>query len=162
VAELDSALNKWMDSVPDHRMQCSPTFRTALTLLPVRWEPSQDNEVFYDQSVMLYASYYHLQISIHRPFIPSPHKPSPMIAFPSMAICTNAARACSHVVDVKKRRSRRPMPHLQVSTSSSFDNLLTSCTGRCVLCRHRACDEHLGRQTFGNQCRSHKGDGGRA
>ncbi|EMD31523.1 hypothetical protein CERSUDRAFT_119740 [Gelatoporia subvermispora B] len=88
VAELDSALNKWIDSVPDH----------------LRWDPNRENLTFMNQSAHLYATYYQLQISVHRPFIPSPRKPSPL-SFPSLAICTNAARSCIHVLDVQHRRA---------------------------------------------------------
>ncbi|KAG1759731.1 fungal-specific transcription factor domain-containing protein [Suillus occidentalis] len=92
VAELDSALNKWIDDVPDH----------------LRWDPNMDINDFFMQSYSLYSSYYHVQILIHRPFIPSPRKPSPL-SFPSLAICTNAARSCSHVMDVYRRRSGMPV-----------------------------------------------------
>lgn len=68
---------------------------------------------FFMQSYSLYSSYYHVQILIHRPFIPSPRKPSPL-SFPSLAICTNAARSCSHVMDVYRRRSGMPVPFSQV------------------------------------------------
>ncbi|KAK0185859.1 fungal-specific transcription factor domain-containing protein [Armillaria mellea] len=74
---LDSALNKWVDSVPEH--------------------------LFFNQSVALYTSYYHLQILIHRPFIPTPRNSSPS-QYPSLAICTNAARSLSHLLDVQRRR----------------------------------------------------------
>ena len=69
-----------------------------LTLAVVRWDPNRENLVFLNQSANLYASYYQLQISVHRPFIPSPRKPSPL-SFPSLAICTNAARACILALD---------------------------------------------------------------
>ncbi|KAI0649560.1 fungal-specific transcription factor domain-containing protein [Trametes meyenii] len=88
VAELDSALNKWIDSVPDH----------------LRWDPNRENLLFLNQSANLYAHYYQLQIAVHRPFIPSPRKPSPL-SFPSLAICTNAARSCIHVLDVQYKRA---------------------------------------------------------
>ncbi|KDR68550.1 hypothetical protein GALMADRAFT_256803 [Galerina marginata CBS 339.88] len=99
VAELDSALNKWVDSVPDH----------------LRWDPNREDPQFFNQSVTLYAQYYHIQILIHRPFIPSPSKPSPL-SFPSLAICTNAARSCSHVIDIQRRRGteRATIPPIQV------------------------------------------------
>ncbi|CDO71787.1 hypothetical protein BN946_scf184939.g11 [Trametes cinnabarina] len=90
VAELDSALNKWIDSVPDH----------------LRWDPNRENLLFLNQSANLYAQYYQLQIAVHRPFIPSPRKPSPL-SFPSLAICTNAARSCIHVLDVQYKRTGR-------------------------------------------------------
>ncbi|KAH9830265.1 fungal-specific transcription factor domain-containing protein [Rhodofomes roseus] len=98
VAELDSALNKWIDSVPDH----------------LRWDPNREDVTFLNQSANLYASYYQLQISVHRPFIPSPRKPSPL-SFPSLAICTNAARSCTHVMDVQCRRTGSALPHNQVA-----------------------------------------------
>ncbi|KAI0364475.1 hypothetical protein BV20DRAFT_1039391 [Pilatotrama ljubarskyi] len=91
VAELDSALNKWIDSVPDH----------------LRWDPSRENLLFLNQSANLYAHYYQLQIAVHRPFISSPRKPSPLL-FPSLAICTNAARSCIHVLDVQYKRAGAP------------------------------------------------------
>ncbi|KAI6148273.1 fungal-specific transcription factor domain-containing protein [Pisolithus thermaeus] len=99
VAELDSALNKWVDAVPDH----------------LRWDPNRDvSTPFFTQSCVLYASYYQLQILIHRPFIPSPRRPS-VLSFPSLAICTNAARSCSHVLDTYNRRSSVPLPYLTMS-----------------------------------------------
>lgn len=68
-----------------------------------------DNLVFLSQSALLYGSYYTIQIAVHRPFIPSPRKPSG-ISFPSLAICTNAARSCVHVLDVHSKRVGRPLP----------------------------------------------------
>ena len=64
----------------------------------VRWDPTRENILFLNQSANLYANYYQLQIAVHRLFIPSPRKPSPL-SFPSLAICTNAARSCVRVVD---------------------------------------------------------------
>ncbi|KAF7319767.1 Zn(2)-C6 fungal-type domain-containing protein [Mycena kentingensis (nom. inval.)] len=54
VAELDSALNKWVDDIPEH----------------LRWDPNRADPLFFKQSVALYCAYYHVQMSIHRPFIP--------------------------------------------------------------------------------------------
>ncbi|KAI0787277.1 fungal-specific transcription factor domain-containing protein [Fomes fomentarius] len=106
VAELDSALNKWIDSVPDH----------------LRWDPTREDLLFLNQSANLYANYYQLQIAVHRPFIPSPRKPSPL-SFPSLAICTNAARSCIHVLDVQYKRSGAP----------TFFNQMALFTGGIVL-----------------------------
>ena len=72
-----------------------------------------ENLVFLGQSALLYASYYTLQITIHRPFIPSPRKPSPL-SFPSLAICTNAARSSIHVLDVQYKRTGMPLFSNQV------------------------------------------------
>ncbi|KIJ21009.1 hypothetical protein PAXINDRAFT_165809 [Paxillus involutus ATCC 200175] len=98
VVELDSALNQWINAVPKH----------------LRWDPTGDaNSPFFMQSSVLYSSYYMIQISIHRPFIYSPRKSSPP-SFPSLSICTNAARSCSHVIDVYNQRSRLAIPFLQM------------------------------------------------
>lgn len=109
VAELDSALNKWVDSVPDHCKHVAPLSSIVLirTRLAVRWDPNIEHLVFFGQSATLYATYYHLQIIVHRPFIPSPRKPS-ALSFPSLAICTNAARSCIHVLDVQFSRTGAP------------------------------------------------------
>ncbi|KAF8180962.1 fungal-specific transcription factor domain-containing protein [Mycena galopus ATCC 62051] len=85
--ELDSALNRWRDQVPEH----------------LRWDPARADMVFFDQSVALHCVYCQLQILIHRPFIPMVRK-SPPTALPSLAICTSAARTCANMVDVQRRR----------------------------------------------------------
>ncbi|KAJ7718356.1 fungal-specific transcription factor domain-containing protein [Mycena maculata] len=87
VAELDSALNSWHDDVPAH----------------LRWDPARVDPLFFDQSVMLHCAYHHLQILIHRPFIPMVRKSAPT-ALPSLAICLSAARACANMVDIQRRR----------------------------------------------------------
>ncbi|KAH9847217.1 fungal-specific transcription factor domain-containing protein [Lenzites betulinus] len=112
VAELDSALNKWIDSVPDH----------------LRWDPNRENLLFLNQSANLYAHYYQLQIAVHRPFIPSPRKPSPL-SFPSLAICTNAARSCIHVLDLQYRRAGGPTYFNQMSLFTAGIVLLLNIWG---------------------------------
>ncbi|KAI0260431.1 fungal-specific transcription factor domain-containing protein [Gloeopeniophorella convolvens] len=82
VTELDSALNSWFDSIPDH----------------LRWDPSRENQTFFVQSAAMHIAYYFIQITIHRPFIPSFHKES-ALSFPALAICASAARALSHISD---------------------------------------------------------------
>ncbi|PFH50026.1 hypothetical protein AMATHDRAFT_75846 [Amanita thiersii Skay4041] len=112
VAELDSALNKWVDTVPDF----------------LRWDPNRDDDQFFQQSVALYSNYYHLQILIHRPFIPSPRKPSTS-SFPSLAICTNAARSCSHIVDVQRKRGLIPPSLSQIAVFTAGIVLLLNIWG---------------------------------
>ncbi|KAJ7087974.1 fungal-specific transcription factor domain-containing protein [Mycena belliarum] len=87
VAELDSALNRWHDEIPEH----------------LRWDPARADPLFFDQSVALHCHYSHLQILIHRPFIPMVRKSAPT-ALPSLAICTSAARSCANMVDVQRQR----------------------------------------------------------
>ncbi|KAJ7091086.1 hypothetical protein C8R44DRAFT_990636 [Mycena epipterygia] len=87
VADLDSALNRWRDQVPEH----------------LSWDPARADPVFFDQSVALHCGYCHLQIMVHRSFIPTFRKAAPT-GIPSMAVCTNAARACANMVDVQRRR----------------------------------------------------------
>ncbi|KAJ7169228.1 fungal-specific transcription factor domain-containing protein [Mycena crocata] len=96
VAELDSALNGWVDAIPSH----------------LRWDPNRRDDDFFDQSAFLYCQYYQVQITIHRPFIPMIRK-GPSTPLPSLAICTNAARSSSHIVDiVNHRKNGAPMPAL--------------------------------------------------
>ncbi|KAJ6617450.1 hypothetical protein B0H10DRAFT_1319252 [Mycena sp. CBHHK59/15] len=89
VADLDSALNQWVDSVPAE----------------LRWDPHREDRIALNQSTCLYATYYHLQLLIHRPFIPSPgnHDTLSSTTFPSLAICANAARSCAHVLDIQSK-----------------------------------------------------------
>lgn len=63
-----------------------------------------ENSIFLNQSALLYSLYYTIQITVHRPFIPSPRRPSPL-SFPSLAICTNAARSCIHVLDEEWKKT---------------------------------------------------------
>ncbi|KAJ6498264.1 fungal-specific transcription factor domain-containing protein [Mycena vulgaris] len=96
VAELDSALNGWVNSIPSH----------------LRWDPNRRDDNFFDQSAYLYCTYYRVQMTIHRPFIPM-IRTGASTALPSLAICTNAARSCSHVADISKhRKNGTPVPFL--------------------------------------------------
>lgn len=89
VVELDSALNSWADSVPDN----------------LRWDPTRADTRLFEHSAMLYAHYYYVQILIHRPFIPTRKHPE-SVGFPSLAICSNAARSISNILDAVLRRGR--------------------------------------------------------
>lgn len=102
VAELDSRLNKWAEEIPEHLL----------------WNPYMEDDVFFEQSVALYASFYHVQILVHRPSIPTRRRPSSTI-FKPLAICANAARSSSHVVDVKLRRGAFISYH---TLKSAFDS----------------------------------------
>ncbi|KAF9463753.1 fungal-specific transcription factor domain-containing protein [Collybia nuda] len=112
VADLDSALNSWADSVPDH----------------LRWNPHREDDIFFNQSASLWCFYYHIQILVHRPFIPSPRRPVPL-PFPSLAICTNAARSCSHVASIQGQRFTIAPPPIQTTAFSSGVVLLLNIWG---------------------------------
>ncbi|PBL03346.1 hypothetical protein ARMGADRAFT_12352 [Armillaria gallica] len=107
VVTIDSALNKWVDSVPDH----------------LRWNPHNPDPRFFKQSTILYSVYYWVQIQLHRPFISTVSQPSP-ISFPSLAICANAARSCCHVADTYHQRGFRPLTITEISLFCSAIVLL--------------------------------------
>ncbi|KAJ7115968.1 fungal-specific transcription factor domain-containing protein [Mycena epipterygia] len=116
IVELDSAMDKWMDELPDH----------------LRWNPTQEHPEFFEQSVALHCSYYHLQIIIHRAYIPSPKKMGHLTlqAFPSMAVCLNAARSCIHVIDIHRQRTGdKPLPLSQTAVFSAGLVLLLNIWG---------------------------------
>ncbi|KZV61985.1 hypothetical protein PENSPDRAFT_759060 [Peniophora sp. CONT] len=86
VAHFDSLLNSWFDSVPDH----------------LRWDPLHANDVFFNQSAHLYSLYFTTQMVVHHPFMSTLHAMS--IPYPSLAICTSAARSLTRVVDALHKR----------------------------------------------------------
>ncbi|KAG7447076.1 uncharacterized protein BT62DRAFT_101750 [Guyanagaster necrorhizus] len=99
VADVDSSLNAWVDSIPDH----------------LRWDPKRENREFLYQSAALYSIYYMLQILIHRPFL---HTDSPL-SIPSLVICTNAARSCSRILEVHMTRMKTVTPHIIMGAFTS-------------------------------------------
>ncbi|KAJ7164611.1 fungal-specific transcription factor domain-containing protein [Mycena crocata] len=93
VAELDSAMNDFFSSVPSH----------------LRWDPLRTSDEFFTQSAVLHATFYYIQIIIHRPYILRPT----VLAAPSLAICASAARSILHASDIWLNKSRRlPLPFL--------------------------------------------------
>lgn len=101
VAQLDSALNEWRDSLPSH----------------LHWDPHREDCLFFLQSAYLYCAYYRLQIIVHRPFIPQPGKTSNL---PSLTICTNAARALIRILDTVHQRDNCHFPHFLFTESGLF------------------------------------------
>ncbi|KAK7063579.1 Zn(2)-C6 fungal-type domain-containing protein [Favolaschia claudopus] len=102
VAELDSDLNSWLDSVPNH----------------LRWDANLEG-IWLDQSASLYMHYYHVQLLIHRPFIPSVND-NCLVNFPSLAICANSARSLGHVMELHAVRSGDVL-HQPLAMSALFD-----------------------------------------
>ncbi|PBK65932.1 hypothetical protein ARMSODRAFT_940054 [Armillaria solidipes] len=115
--ELDSALNKWIDSIPDY----------------LRWDPHNTDQQQFDRSVILYSTFYWVQLQVHRPFIPRPSakKSSGNLKsnFPALAICANAARSCSHILEVHARRGGMALPNVLVSAFHSALVLLLNFWG---------------------------------
>ncbi|KAJ7250582.1 hypothetical protein C8J57DRAFT_1520994 [Mycena rebaudengoi] len=112
ISELDSRLNKWTETIPEHLL----------------WNPFMEDDVFFDQSANLYATYYTIQMLIHRPFI-NPRAPDRIPSAPnlkSLAICTSAARACSHIADVKCTRGFMPSPQF---LKAAFDSAIVLVLG---------------------------------
>ncbi|KAJ7731002.1 fungal-specific transcription factor domain-containing protein [Mycena maculata] len=104
VRELDSALNTWFETIPDH----------------LHWKldsPIQD-DTFFDQSAVLQCTYYYTRIMIHRPFIPVIRGILDPTHLPSLAICTTAARACINVAEMQQQR--RPNTPLRFGQTPLF------------------------------------------
>ena len=76
----------------------------------MRWDSNQPLNPFLYQSAFIHSTFYYLQIQIHRPFI---HRTT-SLSFPSLAICTNAARTCSHLLDAKGPGWMYPYPNIFV------------------------------------------------
>ncbi len=105
VSIIDSMLNSWFNAIPPH----------------LRWEPSSDPNPYFAESAMLYMSYYMLQMLVHRPFI---HKTTPQ-SLPSSAICTNAARSLSRLLECWSQRKLVSSFVVNVRVSVSHGELLT-------------------------------------
>ncbi|KAJ3739033.1 fungal-specific transcription factor domain-containing protein [Lentinula detonsa] len=115
VSELNSVLNEWADTVPEH----------------IRWDPHRQNSLFFIQSASLYSCYYWVLIQIHRPliFVPGKGRGSGM-KYSSLAVCANAARSCVHVLDrLHSRGGRHAYPSTHVSIFNSAIILLLNLWG---------------------------------
>ncbi|KAJ7617305.1 fungal-specific transcription factor domain-containing protein [Roridomyces roridus] len=86
VAELDSLMNGFLDSLPEH----------------LRWPDAQG--IFFDQSAVLQITYHAIQNTIHRPFI---HRRDSAAARPSLIICLTAARSTVIAAETWATRTRR-------------------------------------------------------
>ncbi|KAF9268426.1 hypothetical protein L218DRAFT_954789 [Marasmius fiardii PR-910] len=98
VMQLDSALNKFLDTIPEH----------------LKWNPENPDPVFFQQSVMLHVIYNWVQIHIHRPFIPRPGQEA-VLTLPSLEICTNAARKIIYIVQTLQTRTDSGIPTLELA-----------------------------------------------
>ncbi|KAI0628214.1 fungal-specific transcription factor domain-containing protein [Trametes polyzona] len=122
VAELDSELNRWMDTVPAH----------------LRWNPNEPNELWLGQSASLCVGYHLVQMSVHRLFITS-RRGSPH-ALASLIICTNAARSCVHVLEQLVQRIGTPLARNAGVVFNAGLVLLISMWGQRRSGRHAGAD----------------------
>ncbi|KAJ7696002.1 fungal-specific transcription factor domain-containing protein [Mycena rosella] len=112
VAELDSAMNNWFNTVPPH----------------LHWDPDRTPDVFFDQSAVLYTTYHYIQIAIHRQYIFK----ATTSASASLSICTSAARSALHIANVWITKAERlppepfPMNSVFVSGIILLLNLFTT------------------------------------
>ncbi|KAJ6502500.1 fungal-specific transcription factor domain-containing protein [Mycena sanguinolenta] len=107
VIALDSRLNAWLLEIPPHF-----------------WDPERKNVLHFNQSASLYAGYFHVQILVHRPYIPAPLEASRPGALPSLAICTNAARSCAQIFHAQDQRGIEPSQNMMISSFPSAVVLL--------------------------------------
>ncbi|KAE9391093.1 hypothetical protein BT96DRAFT_925475 [Gymnopus androsaceus JB14] len=92
VIELDSALNEWFSSVPEH----------------LKWDPNRENNLFFRQSSILHTVFYWARLQVHGLFVHARPGQSNHILrqpsnSPSLAICCNAARCCIRILDIQHR-----------------------------------------------------------
>ncbi|KAF8145425.1 fungal-specific transcription factor domain-containing protein [Mycena galopus ATCC 62051] len=92
VAELDSTMNRFLDSIPSH----------------LRWDPENppQDASFFDQSATLHITYNYILIAIHRRYIQT-------ASAPSLSICATAARTILHTADIWLTKLQRlPLPNI--------------------------------------------------
>ncbi|KZV60490.1 hypothetical protein PENSPDRAFT_593994, partial [Peniophora sp. CONT] len=104
IAFYDSTLNQWLESVPEY----------------LRWDPNIGDPVLYKQAASVSARFYEMQIIIHRPFIASQQSS----VLPSLAVCSNAARSCSRVLQTVNQRFPGSVPQLYTCAFTSGAVLL--------------------------------------
>ena len=125
VAELDSQLNLWVSTIPDHCEYSSLPIRSWLLrvssffflLFAVKWDPLNPHKSISVQSTILYVTYYWVQVLVHRPFI-SPTNEEAVLTYPSLTICANAARSAVRFSDMQRRRVAMLFPTVTVGVIS--------------------------------------------
>ncbi len=90
----------------------------------MRWNPEQENVLFLSQAATIAAFYYLHQIAVHRSFMASSRRESPISPL-STIICMNAARAAIQVVEVLYNRTGNPS-HRNTASPPSLDEIISS------------------------------------
>ncbi|KAJ7343421.1 putative fungal-specific transcription factor [Mycena albidolilacea] len=115
IIAFDSQLNSWLLEIPSHLV----------------WDPERKNKLHFNQSALLYAGFYHVQIMVHRPYIPAPLEASRPGALPSLAICTNAARSCARIIHAQDNLGIEPnQSMLPAAFTSAIVLLLNTWSGK--------------------------------
>lgn len=117
-------VNEQMEGFPSTFLWVKVFFHTAVRADDynkhvVRWDPEMRNPTFFHQSVYLHVAYHYIQIQIHRPFLTK----KSALSFPSLAICTNAARSCAHVLEVSLTRGT-PVNFITIASKLFHQHLL--------------------------------------
>ncbi|KAJ6596654.1 fungal-specific transcription factor domain-containing protein [Mycena sp. CBHHK59/15] len=115
VAELDSAMNNWIDSLPDH----------------LRWDPHREDYTFFLQSASLYASYYHgIRFLMLICFILTRHSPNPdpQAVHPSTRPCFAIVCPCSPDETVTRKLCDSGLIHHSLSAPILHGPVATSWT----------------------------------
>ncbi|KAK0244619.1 fungal-specific transcription factor domain-containing protein [Armillaria nabsnona] len=99
VSSLDSFLNQWLQSVPEH----------------LRWNPNNQDGLFFNQSAFLHITYHQTKILVHRPYLPAPQ---------SIAACRDAALATLDIVEAQRRRGYIQSMHLVSCVNSTTLTML--------------------------------------
>ncbi|KAF9526530.1 fungal-specific transcription factor domain-containing protein [Crepidotus variabilis] len=93
--ELDASLNDWRTGLPPH--------------LRLENDSQSTSDLFKVQSAYLHASFYHHQICIYRPYIPTLHNPV-QGPIPALVICKNAAQSCLRALETMRILHSKPSP----------------------------------------------------
>ncbi|KAJ7814434.1 fungal-specific transcription factor domain-containing protein [Mycena olivaceomarginata] len=101
VAELDSAMNDFLDSIPPH----------------LRWDSENPPQgKFFEQCAVLHMTYNYVRISIHRRYV----QRTTVGGVPSLSVCASAARAIIRTADIWLSKLQRvPLPHIIDAVFSS-------------------------------------------
>ncbi|KAK0430726.1 fungal-specific transcription factor domain-containing protein [Armillaria borealis] len=99
VSSLDAFLNQWLQSVPEH----------------LRWNPNNQDGLFFNQSALLHITYHYTRILVHRPYLPAPQ---------SIATCRDAALATLDIVEAQRRRGHIQSMHLVSCVNSTTLTML--------------------------------------
>ncbi|KAF9062227.1 fungal-specific transcription factor domain-containing protein [Rhodocollybia butyracea] len=93
VTEVNTELNQWLSSLPEH------------------YATIKERRYFNVKPLFLRMTFGWSQIQLHKQFIPRPNASTSMI-FPSLAICTSAARDCVKAIDILEPLDFQFLPHL--------------------------------------------------